>query len=59
MTDQEKIQKLEQIIEEAYIAFKILPELNVCSDCNDRNKEMLVKFLAQVGNVVNLKKEIL
>ena len=58
MTDQEKIQKLEQVIEASFLAFKMLPDLTCCIGCEARNKELVEKIYVQIETAVNLKKEI-
>lgn len=58
MTDQEKIQKLEKVIEEAYIAFKLLPDMMGCDSCNERNKEIVENITNHIKTAIDFKKEI-
>jgi hypothetical protein len=59
MTDQEKIAKLEQIIEESFVAFKMLPKLDVCNFCKDVNNKIVEDIINKIEIAIKLKKEII
>ena len=59
MTNEHKIEKLEKVIEESFAAFRLLPELSVCSFCDETNKTCVEKIFVKIENAIKLKKEIL
>lgn len=58
MTDKEMIEKLNEVIEKSFEAFKALCELSVCTDCLNRNEKIVDEIFNKVEAVVKLKKEI-